>query len=88
MLLHRIIANAAAPFCMKLITEASYQTRYPVRERELRIAWRLKYVRRGQTSFIATGVTLYNQTKILGKVMKLSALSKFVKQTLKSWRSI
>ena len=47
MLLHRIIANAAAPFCMKLITDASYQTRYPVRERELRIAWRLKYVRRG-----------------------------------------
>ena len=88
MLLHRIVSFAAAPFCMSLVTAASQQTRYAVRERELRIAWRPKLARRGYNSFLVTAVRLYNQTKILGKIMKTTSLSKFVKSQIKQWRSV
>ena len=88
MLLNRIVANSAAPFCMMLVSEAPHQTRYAVRERELRIAWRPRLARRGHSSFLMTSVTLYNQVKLIGKIMKPKTMSKFVKNQLKTWRSI
>ena len=88
MLLNRIIATASAPYTMMIIMAARHQTCYAVRERELRIAWRPKLSRRGGKSFIATSVSLYNQIKLLGKVMTKKAMSKFVKLELKNWRKI
>ena len=88
MLLNRILTHAASPYCMQLVTAASRQTRYLVRERDLRIAWRPKFERKGGNSFIVTAVRLYNQVKILGKVMKPASMSKFVKEKIKSWKSI
>ena len=38
MLLNRIVSNSAAPFCMILVAAAPHQTRYAVRERELKFA--------------------------------------------------
>ena len=86
MLLHNIVATSAAPYCKMLISAASHQTRYSVRERDLRIAWRPKMARRGCKSYLYTSVILYNQIKLLGKKMKTSQISKFTKSTLLAWR--
>ena len=88
MLLNRIIASASAPYTMMILMAARHQTRYAVRERELRIAWRPKLSRRGGKSFIVTSVKLYNQIKLLGKVMTKKAMSKFVKLELKNWKKL
>ena len=86
MLMHKIVTTAAAPFCHHLVATAKHQTRYAVRERDLRIAWRPRMARRGEKSFLYTSVKLFNQVKLTGKVMKHSAISKFVKDTVLSWR--
>ena len=88
MLLNRIVTTASAPFIMMLVTNARHQTRYSVRERELRIAWKPRLARRGQRSFIANAVLLYNQVKLLGKVMTSKMLKGYVKTELKTWKSI
>ena len=88
MLLNRIISTASAPYTMTLIAAARHQTRYAVRERDLRIAWKPKLSRGGYKSFLVTAVDLYNKIKLLGKVMSKKALSKFVKIELKLWKSI
>ena len=89
MLLNKIISTQAAPYCMKLVKEGmmTHQTKYAVREVELRIAWHPKYSRTGSTSFIYTAVKLYNQVKLMGtKNKKLESLKKHVKSKIVSWR--
>ena len=88
MLLHRILSTSSAPFIMMLVASARYQMRYTVRERDLRIAWNPRMARKGCKSFLATAVSLYNNLKILGKVMTMKAVSKYVKSELKTWKSI
>ena len=83
MLMHRILSSSAAPYCMMLMQKAMHQTRYLMRERELCIAWRSKQARKGFSSFLVTAVSLYNQVKLMGKVMKVH-LIRLVKKTLKS----
>ena len=52
-----------------------------VRERELKIAWRPKMSRRDQKSFMYTAVKMYNQTKIMGKIV-----IDFFEEKLRAWR--
>ena len=88
MLLNKIISTQAAPYCMKLV-EVGMKTRqnqYATRERELRIAWFPKHVRKGCSSYLYTATKLYNQVKLLGKIMNKKALMKHVKSTIVSWR--
>ena len=86
LLLSRIIKTSSAPYCNKLINDAYTQSRYMVRDVELKIAWSPKLSRRGCRSFLYTAVKLYNHVKIVGKKLSDNALSKFVKSTIKSWR--
>ena len=86
LLLSRIVKNSSAPYCVKLIKDAYTQSRYMVRDVELKIAWSPNLARRGCKSFLYTAVKLYNQVKIIGKKLSDDALSKFVKSTIKSWR--
>ena len=88
MLLHKILSTQAAPYCTKMIHEGmmSHQTKYPVRQVELRIAWNPRHARTGSTSFIHTAVKLYNQVKIMGKKLKTESIRKHVKSIIKSWR--
>ena len=85
--LYNIVTTSSAPFCATLIADARHQTRYVVRERELKIAWRARLARRGQKSFLVTAVKLFNQTKIAGKVIPQKKVGQYFKQTLLSWRN-
>ena len=85
MLLHKILVTSAAPYCKMLVENASNRTRYATREVELKIAWRPKLARKGCKSFLVTSVKLYNQVKLIGKMMKHSAISKYTKATLLAW---
>ena len=69
-----------------LIHDAHTQSRYMVRDVELKISWRPKLTSRGYKSFLYTAVKLYNQVKIIGKKLIDATLNKFVKTTIKSWR--
>ena len=86
MLLHKILATSAAPYCSMLTAAATMQTRYAVRETELKIAWRSKLARKGDKSFIQAAVKLYNQSKLMGKIMTMKRISKFIKSVILSWR--
>ena len=85
MLLHRVITTSSAPYCKQLL-DVSHQSRYAMRDIELKIAWRPRLTRRGFKSFIYSAVKLYNQVKLIGKKMTTATISKFVKLTIKSWR--
>ena len=85
-LLHKIMITSAAPVCKLMITEAPSQTRYSIRDREIKVAWRPKMQTRGAISFIQTAVKLYNQIKIVGKKVPNRSLSKFIRSAIKSWR--
>ena len=63
------------------ISKEKDQIRCYVRERELKIAWRPKMSRRGQKSFMYTAVKMYNQTKIMGKIV-----IDFFEEKLRAWR--
>ena len=88
MLLKRILSTQASPYCMMMLKEGmmTHQTKYAVREVELRIAWCPKYTRTGSTSFIFTAVKLYNQVKIMGTKLKFESLRKHIKNKILSWR--
>ena len=87
-LLNKIISTEASPYCMKLIFEGmkSYKHGYAIRERDLRIAWCPKSVRKGCNSFLFTATKLYNQVKIMGKCIKDTKLKAYIKDTIKTWR--
>ena len=86
MMLWRIVMTSSAPYCKLLMREALTQTRYVTREVELKIAWRPRLARKGEKSFMFNSVKLFNQMKLVGKVMKITAVSKYVKAMIKSWR--
>ena len=84
-LLHKILMSSSALHVMMLVNSAVQQTRYSIRDMELKIAWNPKQTRKGLKSFLFTSVKLYNQMKIIGKQMKPAAVSKYIKATLMSW---
>ena len=88
MLLYKIVITDAAPFCKTLIHRglAEQQQRYFVRERELRIAWRSRSLRHGDKSYLLTACKLYNDVKLLGKILTKRKLKDLVKTKIKSWR--
>ena len=77
--------SSSALHVMMLVNSAVQQTRYSIRDMELKIAWNPKQTRKGLKSFLFTSVKLYNQMKIIGKQMKPAAVSKYIKATLMSW---
>ena len=56
LLLNKIIVTQAAPYCFALVKVGmeTHQTKYSVRERELRIAWKPRLVKKGCSSFLFT----------------------------------
>ena len=88
MMLNRIISTAASPYTTMLIQQGmnANQVVYNTRVRELKIAWRPKLVRKGQQSFLFTAISLYNQTKIMGKMISKEDFKGEIKQIVKSWR--
>ena len=62
------------------------QVRYDVRERDLRIAWRPKTMKRGDRAFLVSAARSYNQMKVAGRGLDKDALKDHVKATLVTWR--
>ena len=81
------VANAA-PFLRMLIVRGmmQVQVRYDVRERDLRIAWRPKTMKRGDRAFLVSAARSYNQMKVAGRGLDKDALKDHVKATLVTWR--
>ena len=81
------VANAS-PFSRMLIVRGmmQVQVRYDVRERDLRIAWRPKTMKRGDRAFLVSAARSYNQMKVAGRGLDKDALKDHVKSTLVSWR--
>ena len=84
-LIHKILLTSAAPVCKMMITEAPSQTRYSIRDREIKVAWRPRMQTRGFKSFIQSSVKLYNKTKLVGKKVPSGSISKFLRSTILSW---
>ena len=87
-MLNRILDTAAAPYTTMLIQQGmtNQQTIHNTRVRELKIAWNPRLVRKGQASFIYSSITLYNQTKIMGKFIEKHKIKDEFKNIIKSWR--
>ena len=88
LLLNKIIVTQAAPYCFALVKVGmeTHQTKYSVRERELRIAWKPRLVKKGCSSFLFTATRLYNQVKLMGKVLTTGETKSFIKKQIVDWR--
>ena len=88
-LLNKILDTAASPYVAILIQKAmmNQQATHNTRVRELKIAWRPRLVRKGEQSFIHCSVTLYNHTKIMGKMITKDKIKDEFKNIIKSWRN-
>ena len=88
MLCHKLLSTGAAPYTMKLVTDAmmNQRPRYPTRVIELKIAWQPKFERKGKQSCIYNAVKLYNQTKVMGKMIEHDKFKDTIKDTIKKWR--
>ena len=88
MLLYKLVLTQAAPFCKMLITRgiALRNDGYQLRERELRIAWDVRYQRRAGRSFLITATKVYNHAKLFGKVIQKDERKKYVRKKILSWR--
>ena len=82
MLFAKIMSLRVSPYCFLRV-----QTRYHVRERDLRIAWRPLTVNRGDKSFLVTATKHYNKVKVEDKQFEDKDDQKaYVKHQIKSWR--
>ena len=89
MLFAKIMSLRVSPYCFLLIYRGmnQVQTRYHVRERDLRIAWRPLTVNRGDKSFLVTATKHYNKVKVEDKQFEDKDDQKaYVKHQIKSWR--
>ena len=87
-MLNKLMSTAASPYTFMLIQKAmmANQNPYPRRVTELRIAWQPRLIRKGMMSFIYKSVKLYNQSKLMGKMIENDAFKDEVKAIIKSWR--
>ena len=87
-LINKIASSSVAPFCLTLMIRGmnERQQRYNIRERDLRIAWKLRTQRRGDKSFLASSLKLYNQAKVAGRGDDLAEFKDIVKNKIISWR--
>ena len=88
MLCHKLLSTGAAPYTMMLVVEAmmNRKPQYNTRVVELRIAWNPRLERKGRASCIYKAVQLYNQTKVMGKLIDASEFRDTVKDIIKKWR--
>ena len=87
MLMYKLVIYPTSPFCKLFIWRgiAELNERYQLRERELRIAWKVKKVRQGDKSFLVQATKLYNHCKLFGKIKSKDDLKEYVKKTIHSW---
>ena len=87
-LMDKIISSSVSPYCLMLLKRgmAQRQDRYNTRERDLRIAWRCKTVRRGEKSFMHSALKLFNHSKVAGRGLDKLELKEFIKDKLIKWR--
>ena len=87
-MLNKLMSTAASPYTFMLIQKAmmANQNPYPRRVTELRIAWQPRLTRKGMMSFIYKSVKLYNQSKLMGKMIENDTFKDEVKAIIKSWR--
>ena len=87
MLMYKLVIYPTSPFCKLFIWRgiAELNERYQLRERELRIAWKVKKVRQGDKSFLVQATKLYNHCKLFGKIKSKDDLKEYVKRTIHSW---
>ena len=84
MLMYKIVLTYCTPFSKVLIYRGidQHQTRYEIRERELRIAWVPRYVRVGGKSYLVRATQAYNHVKLFGKLIHKDDLKKMVKEKI------
>ena len=87
-LVNKIMSSNVSPFCLMLMIKAmnDRQQRYQTRERDLRIAWRVRTQRRGDKSFLVSALKLYNFAKVAGRGDDLAEFKEIVKDKILSWR--
>ena len=87
-MINRILDTSAAPYTTMLNAQGMKNQHgfHNTRVRELKIAWKPRLVRKGEVSFIYSSVNLYNQTKIMGKMVEKDKIKDEFKTIIKSWR--
>ena len=90
MLFEKVVVTNSAPFSKALILRGMREAQnhgYNVRERDLRIAWRPRTSRRGESSYLISSLKLYNQMKLAGRGLGKDDIKAYVKDKLISWRN-